>query len=160
MRCVECTFEYLDGLALVALLRANDLDAHLFNENFVRQDWLYILAYGGFRVMVPASQLDLARSICDAFRAGALALTHGECERPGCPRCGASSSEWNSRPRDWFRVAMICLGPIGLLPLIFGFDITHKYRCQTCSHRWLERPVTSFGELQARADAALTSLTQ
>lgn len=155
MRCVERTYEYLDGLALVALLQANDLDAHLFDEHFVRQDWFSIIFYGGFRLMVPAEQLSAARELIEAFRQGALALNDNVDDMPACPLCCNTFSHWNDRPRDWIRFAQFLFWPIALLPLIFRYDFTHRYRCESCGHHWLERPTTSFAELQAQAETAL-----
>ncbi|HOX71223.1 MAG: hypothetical protein WAS23_07320 [Dokdonella sp.] len=155
MRCVERTCDYLDGLALVALLRANDLDAHLFDENFVRLDWLQIFAYGGFRVMVPLSQLEMASGLAEAYRTGALRFAEEECDHSCCPQCSGLETEWNPRPRDWVRFVLFLFGPLGLLSLVFGLGFTHRLRCRTCHHRWRERPVASFGELQSRAEGAL-----
>ena len=180
MRCVERTYEYLDGLALVALLRANDLDAHLFDENFVRQDWFYIMVYGGFRVMVPANEIDSALQLRDAYHRGELSLKQDECEDPTCPSCDRPSGETDLVPRrrvfaafflGYFLIGLqvaLAIGNAGLfvastlifsLPLLLPNLLRHwvigRYRCSLCGHAWKALPDHSFFEQQLRADEAV-----
>lgn len=154
MQCIERTYEYLDGLILVELLKANGLDAYLFDENLVRLDWSAVLAYGGFRITVPNQHAETARELADAYRQGQLMIVEDECALFECPRCSSLLTEWNPRPRDWVRFGFFMLLPFGLIPLLLGYDFTHRFRCQSCHHRWRERPVATFADLQAKAEAA------
>lgn len=179
MRCVERTFEYLDGLALVALLRANALDAHLFDENFVRQDWFYIIFYGGFRVVVPSSQLDQAIDIRDRFRNGAFDLPAEDCDIPQCPNCGERSGEPDPNPRrtlfliyifffvfsgfllaseyaiGFYVVLWMGVHTVMLIPPLFRYLIIGRYRCRTCQATWRETPDKPFCVQQREAERAL-----
>lgn len=180
MRCVERTYEYLDGLALVALLRANELDAHLFDENFVRQDWLHIIVYGGFRVMVPENELERALQLRDSSHNGVLSLTTDECTDPICPACQESSGHTDLAPRRRVFAAFITtyffygiqIGfEIGGLPLLFASVLAFtlftlmpnllrhflvgRYRCSSCLHAWKAPPDRPFFEQQLQAEAAL-----
>lgn len=72
---VDWAADHPDGLVMVPLLQSEGIDAFLHNENFVRQDWLNILAYGGFRVLVRAPD-----------SAAAVALLSAVPRRPPCAR--------------------------------------------------------------------------
>lgn len=179
MRCVERTFEYMDGLALVALLRANALDAHLFDENFVRQDWFHIIVYGGFRVVVPASQLDQAIEIRDRFQRNEFDLPAEDCDIPQCPTCKTASGQADPSPRRMlFLLYIIFFGISGFLiqseyaiglyvaswlgvhtamlfPPLLRYLVIGRYRCATCNARWREAPDRPFHVQQQQAAAAL-----
>lgn len=182
MRCVERTYEYLDGLALVALLRANELDAQLFDENFVRQDWFYIMVYGGFRVMVPTHELERALPLRDAYHRGDLGLKEDESKDPTCPSCHAQSGKTDLIPRRRvfaaFFLAYFIIGiqiavekwGIGLLvasllaislPLLFPnllrYFVVGRYRCSLCGYAWKAMPDRPFCEQQLQVEAALGS---
>lgn len=182
MRCVERPAEYVDGLTLTALLRAHGLDAELFDENFVRQNWFKILAYDGFRVMVPAAQLQPARAVIDEYRAGALALPDAAVDLPSCPHCGHCACNADPKPRRHFFIAFIVAfviyGPaeavalsfvpslhsallcitLGTFPLFAPAIGRHllvaRYRCPTCDHAFRAMRDESFSSQQARVGAA------
>jgi len=177
MRCVDWAAEYLDGHVVVAVLRAEGFDAHLFDEATVRQDWFKILAYGGFRVMVPAREANAARSVVAAYRDGTLALDPGLVEHPACPHCGDLHGEPDPRPRRrlflayglWsaFGFALIVTG-LGedailvvaalpwlvmlLVPLLRHLAVS-RYRCPACAHAWRAAP-TAFVRLRQAAETA------
>lgn len=155
MRCVERTYEYLDGLILVGFLRSNGFDTHLFDENFVRLDWSSVLAYGGFRITVPSHQEAAANELIESYRQGAFAFPEEECDIYECPVCFSQHTQWNSRHRDWIRFALFMIWPWGLLPLIFGYDFTHRFHCPACGHHWHQQSHASFAELQVQTESAL-----
>lgn len=182
MRCVERTFEYLDGLALVALLRANDLDAQLFDENFVRQNWFEIIVYGGFRVVVPDHELESALQLRDSWRRGELSLSADECEEPTCPACYTPSGQTDLTPRrrvfaiyllayfflafqlafaiesPWLLFASMLLFSILLLfPNLLRHFVVGRYRCSSCGHAWKASPDLPFFEQQRQTEAVLES---
>ena len=182
MRCVERAYEYLDGLALVALLRANDLDAQLFDENFVRQDWFYIMAYGGFRVMVPTTELDTALPLRDAYHREELSLKEDKCEDPTCTSCDSPSGETDLFPRrrvfaalflGYFLIGLqvaVAIGNAGLfvattlifsllllLPNLLPHWVIGRYRCSLCGYAWKALPDHSFFAQQLRADEAVVA---
>ncbi len=184
MRCVERTYEYLDGLALVALLRANDLDAQLFDENFVRQDWFYVMLYGGFRVMVPTNELESALLLRDAYHRGELSLKEDACEDPTCPSCDSPAGETDLVPRrrvfaafflgyfligiqiaveKWGKELLVASMLVASLPLLLPNLLRHfvigRYRCSVCGHAWKAIPDRPFFEQQIQAEAALDSIS-
>ena len=52
MRRVHTTYDLLEAHALAAMLREHDIEAWLFDADFVRQDWFKMIAYGGYRILV------------------------------------------------------------------------------------------------------------
>lgn len=160
MRCADWTAEYLDGQIIVARLRAEGLDAHLFDQETVRQDWFNILAYGGFRVMVPATQFEAAQALTQACRAGALTLADESTDRPACPRCQDGLGQADPRPRRrafaaylvWSvaTTALLAAGVATRALVVAAFApwiamlalpvwrrwLVHRYRCPACSHAW------------------------
>lgn len=182
MRCVHWTPEYLDGLIVIAMLRAHDLDAHLFGENFVRQNWFQILVYDGFRVMVPSHQIETAHGLIVDFRNGAFELPVEELERPLCSQCDKAAGETDPGPRRWaflaylvaylgytasivllwtpweylfglFVLFLMILVPC--LPALVRCIVIGRYRCRNCANAWRELPDQHFFEQQLRAEAAL-----
>ena len=183
MKCVDWSPDHLDGLIVIALLRANGLDAVLFGENFVRQDWFQILAYDGFRTMVPGHQVADARILVDAYRDGSLELPAAEIDRPACPDCGHVGTEPDPSPRRWLMLAyVVCIVGISFAPvlawsghmfefvLVFLLTITAampgfirslvigRYRCTDCRACWRERAGQPFFRQQRESDAALDAL--
>lgn len=182
MRCVERPAEYVDGLTLTAMLRAHGFNAELFDENFVRQNWFRILAYGGFRVMVPAAQLHSARALIEEYRSGALTLADHDEVIPPCPRCQQANSLSDPWPRRrliaWFIVTAFgfSIGALQFLPNLFnegfawlccslyvlpllipGFGqhlLVARYRCPACNHAWKAKRDEPFSSQQARVEAA------
>jgi len=180
MRCVERTFEYFDGLTLVALLRANELDAHLFDENFVRQNWFHVFVYGGFRIMVPDHELERASQLRDAWHGGQLSLSAEDCDEPRCPDCGSPTARSDPAPRRRVFAAILlagiflevqislAVGSSGLsfasltvfwlgafMPNLLRHFGIGRYRCSTCNHAWKSHPDQPFSVQQRQADAAL-----
>lgn len=180
MRCVERSYEYLDGLTLVALLRANDVDAQLFDENFVRQNWFKILAYGGFRIMLPAQDWQHAQQILVEFRSGALQYAGDEMARPACPACYTHSGEFDHRQRRWVFLAyfihslvlsllmIFLVEPLivyfaltsffwlaMMMPSLLRFIVNNRLRCSKCNHAWREPPLMSFAQQQQAAENGL-----
>lgn len=177
MRCVDWTAEYLDGQVIVALLRAEGLHAHLFDQHMVRQDWFQILAYGGFRVMVPAPEFEAARALTEAFRDGRLRLGDDPTERPACPRCRDGVGAADPRPlRRAFAtylawsaattgllatgietalvVAAACAPWCAMLAVpVWRHWLVGRYRCPACTHAWRAAP-EPFARLRAAVEAS------
>lgn len=177
--CVERTFEYMDGLVFVAMLRARNIEAHLFDENFVRQDWFYILVYGGFRIMVPSKDLQIAQETLAEFRCGVLLCDEDEMSWPACPACHAHGGEFDPRPRRWvflaYIVGQIVLAALLLLdsgwipyfvlnsvfslatlmPCLLRLSVNNRLRCSECAHAWRELPLVPFAQQQRNAENAL-----
>ncbi|MBK7209224.1 MAG: hypothetical protein IPH99_02495 [Xanthomonadales bacterium] len=181
MRCVERTFEYMDGLVFVCLLRSRQIDAQLFDENIVRQNWFHILVYGGFRVMVPAHDLQAAGEVLVEFRSGVLRCDDDEMDRPTCPACHAQSGEFDHRQRRWvFHAGIVLWLAPGLvaeflrdplipffflssafwlamsMPWLLRFIVHNRLRCAECAHAWRDLPRVPFGRQQRDAEEALT----
>ncbi|HMM66642.1 MAG TPA: hypothetical protein PKC03_06840 [Dokdonella sp.] len=158
MRCIDWTPEYLEGRIIVSLLQANEVDAYLFDENFVRQNWFEILGYGGFRVMVPNQQSQEARQITADYRAGTLASPDEASCRVKCMVCLSIDTEPNPNPRRAvFLFCMFFSGLIALFPFLLRWLVQNRYRCRACGHRWRERRSARFGTQQRDAQAALAA---
>jgi hypothetical protein len=182
MKCVERIPEYMDGLVLVSLLRARHIDAQLFDENFVRQNWFEILAFGGFRIMVPASNLQAARENLAEFRGGALLVDDDEMDRSICPACDARAGRFDHRQRRWVFLACLVHQVVlalllmfmvdgwipyfvlissfslaTLIPCLLRYVVNNRLRCAQCSHAWRELPRLSFSQQQRDAEAALAT---
>lgn len=176
MRCVDWTPEYLDGHVAVALLRAHDIDAHLFDENLVRQHWFHIIAYGGFRIMAPSAQLLFAGQVMKAYREGEFQLADDIVDTPECPRCRSACCEADPRPRRgvflaylawtlvWSLLMLVDALPdaaiifawvvpacVMLMPPLLRWFIVGRYRCTRCGQAWRAPPSLPFSKLQLRA---------
>lgn len=179
MRCVDWTPDHLHGLILVALLHSWGIDARLFDENFVRQNWLKTLAYGGFRIVVPAKDLQSSREILADCRRGALQSPDEESERADCPACHSRSVGFDHRQRRWIFLAYltICILQAVLLiadtdrvdlylglellvvlakmmPWLLRYIVNNRLRCSDCLHAWRELPRTPFARQQQEAELA------
>jgi hypothetical protein len=155
MHCVHWTAEYIEGHVIVGLLRANGMDAWLFDENFVRQDWFAILGYGGFRIMVPRRAVPDARQIISDYRNGKLELDNELAPGPACPRCASQETEADLWPRRWVFLAYFFVGMIALLPALLRRIVYGRYRCTRCRRTWREPRASSFGDQQQEAEIAL-----
>lgn len=158
LTCVDWSADHLDGLVVVALLRSEGIEAFLPDENLVRQDWFYILAYGGFRILVPSADAARARELLAAFRSGELALDESEVEVPQCPHCAHRASTIDPRPRRWafgfILVARLVFAPLFLLtlfPNLLRRFVQRRHRCPACGAAWQSPPLPSFSRLQQDA---------
>jgi hypothetical protein len=181
MRCVERTPEYLDSLVLLALLHSRQIDAKLFDENIARQNWFEILAYGGFRIMVPSPDLPLARETLVEYRSGILQRTDEETGLSTCPACHAQSGEFDHRQRRWVFLGCFVNGLVLIalaifreeplvpylvfscvfwlllmMPWLLRYVINNRLRCSRCRHAWRESPRTPFAQQQLDVESALT----
>jgi hypothetical protein len=171
--------DFAEAHLVVAMLRANDVDAHVFDRNMVRQDWFQTLAFGGYRVMVADAGVERAKSVLEDYRAGRLALDDATTDRPACPRCGSPGGE-DSGPRrlifalmlvgDLVAVAIAMLVgdvteravPVAvgiyivgvlLIPIALSRFLRNRYRCIACGLRWRARP-TPYAEAAREVDVA------
>jgi hypothetical protein len=157
MHRVDWTPEYVEGHVIVGLLRANGIDAFLFDENFVRQDWFAILGYGGYRIMAPWRAAQDARQIISGYRSGKFELDKEDAPGPECPRCASHETESDPRPRRWVFLVYFFVGMIALLPALLRRFVYGRYRCTRCRRYWREPRSCSFGRQQREAEAALIS---
>jgi hypothetical protein len=175
MRCVDTTLDVMEGWIIVALLRSEGIDAQLFNENFVRQNWFEMIGYGGFRVSASDGDAAQAREIITGYRRGDIALSNESDDFPPYPLCDSPSTDFVHERRRWpfltyiatYALAVLCavLDPLLelvyvflVLPLLFlitvfplmpglsGRLINNRYRCRECASTWRESPM-DFGEL-------------
>ena len=174
--------DFAEAHLAVAMLRANDVDAHVFDRNMVRQDWFQTLAFGGYRVMVADADVERAKAVLEDYRAGRLALDDATTDRPACPRCRSPGRE-DTGPR---RLIFALLLGTQLLTLAFlmvvGYATAHvlpltvgvyfvgtllisvallrflrsRYRCTACGKRWRARPAPH-AEAARKVEAASNS---
>jgi hypothetical protein len=147
MQRVYWTLDLLEAHIVADFLRAQGVDAQIFDADFVRQDWLASLAYGGFRVVAPDEECGVAKKLIADLSANAFALESDQIETPECPRCGAHDAVEDPMPR---RIASVFL----LFLKIPGVPFKWRYRCTTCGIRWKAPPERPFRELAVAANAA------
>jgi hypothetical protein len=178
MRRVHTTFDLLEAHIIVGMLQRNDVDAWLFDADFVRQDWFKSLAYGGYRIMVPNEATASAVEILQKYMAGQLALSV-EYRLP-CPACGKSCGSDDPWPRRNIFLSMILLECIAavvfskltpstaelllVIAAVLGVGIIvpcfampyfkWRFRCEAWGHRWRSPPQETWAELSRAAAAA------
>lgn len=176
MWTIHRSFDWFDAHVIVARLRAEGIDAQVFDANFVRQDWFKILLFRGFRVVVPEESIVAANEIMSDFKNGALQL-EGE-HRLTCPKCGAESGIDDPVPRRvafaaifgfefllggiFFFLSESATGFIAALVGTFVFFVAlpfaairyfkWRYRCDVCRNRWRESPAYTYLELTAMVE--------
>jgi hypothetical protein len=147
VRRVYWTLDLLEAHVVADFLRAHDIDAKVFDADFVRQDWLASLAYGGFGVVAPADQYSAAMKLIDEWRANAFALEPEAEAVLTCPRCRSQDVVEDPTPR---RIASAFL----FFLMIPGIPFKRSYACRACDKRWRGTAEQSFGALARAADAA------
>lgn len=182
MRRAYWSADFAEAHIVVAMLRANDIGAHVFDRNMARQDWFQTLAFGGYRVMVADADVERAKTLLEDYRAGRLALDDAATDRPACPRCGSPGRE-NPGPRrlifalilggelvsfavvmlvaDVFEGALplaVCIYIVGglLVPIALSRFLRNRYRCTACGTRWRARPAP-YAEAARVVEAATRS---
>jgi predicted RNA-binding Zn-ribbon protein involved in translation (DUF1610 family) len=178
VQCIHTTYDLLEGHIIVSMLRENDIEAWLFNADFVRQNWLQSIAYGGFRIMVADSCVVDAIAQIKNYKSGTMSLTDASTDI--CPRCGSLEIQEDPRPRRNVFIFLI-VEPVFLLPFFlakrmsvveilvviamtfvsYGFLFAFlpayfksRYRCTNCGNRWKRLPHVPYSELAQQAEAA------
>lgn len=178
MQCIHTTYDLLEAHIIVAMLRENDIEAWLFNADFVRQNWLQSIAYGGYRIMASDSGAVDAIAQIKNYRDGSLSLA--DVSTDVCPRCGSLEIQEDPQPRRNVFIFLI-VEQFFLLPFFFakrmsvveilaviamtlvGYGVIFaflpvyfksRYRCTNCGNRWKRTPRISYAELAQQAAAA------
>ena len=147
MLCVYRSFDYAEATIIADLLMVEGCAAHCFENGLSRINWPYVIAYGGFRVVVPDGDVRLAVDILARWRAGDYGIEASD--DPACPRCSSTDTEANPNYRGWaFVVPQILFG----LPLVW--PLKWRERCKSCGFRWKAKPAQSYAELAAATEAA------
>lgn len=141
--------DFGEAHVVAAMLQAHGLEAAVFDALLVRQDWFNTLVYGGYRIMVPESQVPAAREVLADYRTGTLALPDDGADAPPCPRCSGGIVMNDSRPRRavfggvivaqaapmilllsplWWWIA----GLAQFLPLAASSLLASRHRCGNC----------------------------
>lgn len=161
MRCVEWSAEYVEAHVIAMLLRAHDVEAVVFDENFVRQNWFELLGDGGFRIMSPEQQLPEAKRLVAAYRSDILQVHDTRDDEPECPHCGAHETGQDPQPRRMLFLVYIVFGwLIALVPMLIRRLVVGRYRCRQCRHTWHEPRSAPFGSQQRDAESALAEARQ
>jgi len=178
MRRIYKTYDLLEAHLMTAMLREHGIDALLFDADFVRQNWLESIAYGGYRIMVSEDrQIGEAAEILQKYKNGTLAVPGEHCLI--CPSCGKQQGNENPSPRRhvflalivWPWIATIALiawkpstiqtvfafaAQIGLyllLPWLAIWYFKWPSRCGACGHRWREPRRYRHAELAKMAES-------
>jgi hypothetical protein len=181
LRRVDTTFDLPEAHIIVGLLRSEGVEAHLFDADFVRQDWFKAIAYGGYRILVPDRDLTAAHRLIRAYREVKTPLSSSD-DAP-CPVCSSTNYRDDPRPRRWV-FALYILLPFVQLPVLsfarpsnieqffwfFPIVLTayvalallaiaylkHGYLCDNCGHRWHDPHRHAYSMLD-RAHAAASN---
>ena len=153
MQRVYWTVDLLEAHVIAGFLRAEGVDAEIFDVDFVRQDWLAALAYGGYRVVAADEQADTARRLIAHRRANEFVLDEDDPETPACPRCSSLDVGDDPVPRRiaWAFLFFFTHLSFFVLPFV---PFKWRYRCDTCGKRWQALPRHSFRDLARQADVA------
>jgi len=153
MQRVYWTVDLLEAHVIAGFLRAEGIDAEIFDADFVRQDWLAALAYGGYRVVAADEQADTARRLIADRRANEFVLDDDDPEKPVCPRCSSLDVDDDPVPRRIAGALLFFFTHLSffLLPLV---PFKWRYRCDTCGKRWQALPRIRFRDLARQADDA------
>ena len=177
MRRIHTTYDLLDAHLITAMLREHDIDALLFDTDFVRQNWLESIAYGGYRIMVSDASVESAARVLREYKNGSLALPDEH--RLVCPRCGEQQGVENPWPRrhiflvililPWivaiaFAVwkptttqmvytSMFYVGLSLLLPWLAIRYFKWPLHCDACGYRWREPRLYRHAELAKMAES-------
>ena len=178
MRRAYWSADYAEAHIVVAMLRANDVDAHVFDRNMVRQDWFQTLAFGGYRVMVADADVERTTALLEDYRAGRLALDDSITDQPACPCCGMPGRE-DAGPRRWVFALLISADLIAVAGLLLVGNssgrvpstivctslsgtlmavalmryLKNRYRCTVCGARWRARAAL-YAEAAPEVEAA------
>lgn len=151
MRCVYWSADFSEARVVEAMFRAQGVPVFVFDAGMAQLDWFKSLAIGGYRIMVPESQLDAARRLLAEYRAEALAPAAKDIDVPPCPRCGSRNVNDDPRPRRRVFGAVIAsqaaplalmlslygwwlAGLASLLPLIVARWLGSRHRCADCAY--------------------------
>ena len=181
MQRVHTTYDLLEAHIIVSMLRENEIDAWLFDADFVRQNWFQSIAYGGYRILATESHAANAIAAIKNYKSGGLTLSDAPADT--CPRCGSESVRDDPQPRRNVFMLLIAenalafpfllMGKLsiyqfllfialtfvvnGLLPAFLPMYFKSRYRCANCGNRWKEFPRASYAELNRQAEAAETT---
>lgn len=122
MRRVYWTADFSEATIVAGLLRANGIDAYVFDAGMAQLNWMETLAIGGYRIMVADADAQTAQDLLVAYRNGGLDLPEGDVDRPKCPNCGADRNDENRRRRGAVLfLSWLGLGLFILTVLFFAF---------------------------------------
>jgi DNA-directed RNA polymerase subunit M/transcription elongation factor TFIIS len=144
MQTVARYLERTEAEVAVALLRAEGVPVHLADEEMTRLAWLYSIALGGTRLMVPDDRLEEARALltdlssqdADAPQPGAVDVTVDET----CPACKSEAVSYSGRDRRLRAVSMLFIW-FGVPVMMWG----KRLRCQQCGYEWRRSPTANNG---------------
>jgi len=131
MRRAFWTADFAEANIVAGLLRANGIEASVFDAGMAQLNWMETLAIGGYRVMVAEVDAESASDLVAAYRKGELEVSDKDIDTPACPNCGARRNGANRNLRgavfflSWLGLGEILLGGlffvfIGLIPLAFA----------------------------------------
>jgi hypothetical protein len=119
-------------------LESEDIDCQIANENIVAADFLLAAAVGGIRILVPAQQVERARTLLAAVPPSMVTVQPAEFG--ACPECGSANIDRPIFQAKTFWagiVALMLLGSLVLAPLaLAGFAyyviMWRPWRCRDC----------------------------
>ena len=114
MRRVYWTADFAEANIVTGLLRANGIDAQVFDAGMAQLDWMRTLAIGGYRIMAVDADAEAARKLVAAYRRGEMELADADADQPVCPNCGARRSAEDRNPRRVVFLLLLLLGMAGI----------------------------------------------
>ena len=120
MRRVCWTADFAEANIVVGLLRANGIEAMVFDAGMAQLNWMQTLAIGGYRIMVSDADAQVTRDLLAAYRNGELEIPDGSAVPSACPDCGACRSGKTRNLRGpVFFLAWLGLGDLLLVGLVY-----------------------------------------
>lgn len=113
-------------------LQAAGIDARLADEYVVTADWLYSNAVGGVKVLVPAGEVEAARTVLDIPAISEPAESADRSAAAACPRCGSHDLAPATRGRRSSFLVWLLLG-FPLIPML------RRTRCASCGYTFSAR---------------------
>jgi hypothetical protein len=174
MRRAYWTADFAEANIVAGLLRANGIDASVFDTGMAQLNWMETLAIGGYRIMVADADAETARKLIADYRKGEMELPDEDVDQPTCPNCGARKNGENQNPRrvafgwvifpDIFALPVLLafafISPLLLyfaLAFVFPVFLLHwmkrRYRCTACANTW-QAKISEFETLSHAVDAA------
>ena len=131
MRRAFWTADFAEANIVAGLLRANGIEASVFDAGMAQLNWMETLAIGGYRVMVAEVDAKAAHDVVVAYSKGELEFSDQDIDPPACTNCGPRRTNENRNLRgavfflSWLGLGEILLGGmfvifLGIVPLAFA----------------------------------------
>lgn len=120
---VRVFFDIPEAMVVASCLNSAGINAHLFDVNYARTNWIHMVALSGIRVMVHRSDLDRAEEILNQALREPI---EGDAET--CPQC--KSPDTFRRPS-----VLAAIAAYFAVTQIVLIKTRNRY-CRACKYKW------------------------